>query len=87
MGRVDILVNNAGTTKFVDHNNLDGLDAEDFQRIYGVNVIGCYQMTRAARAAMEANDEGGAVVNIGVYGSCDRDRQAALLTRRQRERW
>ena len=46
-GRVDILVNNAGTTKFVDHENLDGLDAEDFQRIYGVNVVGCYQMTRA----------------------------------------
>jgi len=51
-GRVDILVNNAGTTKFVDHNNLDGLNAEDFQRIYGVNVVGCYQMTRAVRAAM-----------------------------------
>lgn len=63
-GRVDILVNNAGTTKFVDHNKLDGLDAEDFQRIYSVNVIGCYQMTRAVRAAMEANDEGGAIVNI-----------------------
>ena len=41
-GRVDILVNNAGTTKFVDHNKLDGLDAEDFQRIYGVNVIGLF---------------------------------------------
>lgn len=63
-GRLDILVNNAGTTKFVEHSNLDGLDAEDFQRIYAVNVIGCYQMTRAANPHLQAHEEGGAVVNI-----------------------
>ncbi|MDF1765606.1 MAG: SDR family oxidoreductase [Gammaproteobacteria bacterium] len=63
-GRVDVLVNNAGTTKFVDHSDLDGLDAADFQHIYGVNVVGCYQMTRAVRAAMDANQEGGAIVNV-----------------------
>lgn len=63
-GRVDILVNNAGTTKFVEHSNLDGLSAEDFQRIYSVNVIGCYQMTRAVSAHMKAAEDGGAVVNV-----------------------
>ncbi len=63
-GRVDILVNNAGTTKFVEHSNLDGLNAEDFQRIYGVNVIGCYQMTRAVSAHMKAAEDGGTVVNV-----------------------
>ncbi|HET58413.1 MAG TPA: SDR family NAD(P)-dependent oxidoreductase, partial [Deltaproteobacteria bacterium] len=46
-GRIDALVNNAGTTKFCDHNDLEGLTGEDFQRIYGVNVIGPYQMIRA----------------------------------------
>ena len=46
-GRADVLVNNAGTTKFVDLRNLEGLSAEDFQRIYGVNVIGPFQMVRA----------------------------------------
>ena len=39
-GRLDVLVNNAGTTKFVQHPDLDGLSSEDFQHIYGVNVIG-----------------------------------------------
>lgn len=63
-GRVDILVNNAGTTKFVDHGNLDGLDSDDFQRIYGVNVIGCYQMIRAANSHMQQQDDGGVVVNV-----------------------
>jgi NAD(P)-dependent dehydrogenase (short-subunit alcohol dehydrogenase family) len=39
-GRLDVLVNNAGTTKHVAHHDLDGLSAEDFQRIYAVNTIG-----------------------------------------------
>lgn len=63
-GRVDILVNNAGTTKFVDHGDLDGLSAEDFQRIYGVNVIGAYQMVRAVAPLMRSQTGGGAVVNV-----------------------
>lgn len=52
-GRVDVLVNNAGTTKFVAHGDLDGLDAEDFQNIYGVNVVGAFQMVRAAEAPLK----------------------------------
>jgi len=63
-GKIDILVNNAGTTKFVDHADLDGLDSADFQRIYGVNVIGVYQMVRACNALMQDQDSGGAVVNV-----------------------
>lgn len=75
-GRLDILVNNAGTTQFVDHRNLDGLDSDDFHRIYGVNVIGSYQMIRAASKHMELAQEGGVVVNVASIaavtgvGSC-----------------
>jgi 3-oxoacyl-[acyl-carrier protein] reductase len=67
-GRLDALVNNAGTTKHVAHENLDGLSAEDFQRLYGVNTIGPFQMVRAARALLEAGAKASgntaAVVNI-----------------------
>jgi NAD(P)-dependent dehydrogenase (short-subunit alcohol dehydrogenase family) len=62
-GRCDVLVNNAGTTKFADLKNLDGLDADDFQRIYAVNVIGPYQMTRAFLPLLRGNP-GGAIVNV-----------------------
>jgi NAD(P)-dependent dehydrogenase (short-subunit alcohol dehydrogenase family) len=53
-GRVDALINNAGTTKHMAHDNLDGLSAEDFQRLFGVNTIGPFQMVRAARSLLEA---------------------------------
>jgi 3-oxoacyl-[acyl-carrier protein] reductase len=71
-GRIDILINNAGTTKFVtNHADLDSLSAEDFTRIYGVNVIGPFQMIRACLEGLRANKDG-AVVNVssiaGVAG-------------------
>lgn len=75
-GRLDILVNNAGTTKFVDHADLEGLSAEDFHHIYGVNVIGAYQMIRAVSEQMRQQEEGGVVVNVASIaavtgiGSC-----------------
>ncbi len=61
-GRVDALVNNAGTTKFVPHANLDDLSDEDFLRIYRVNVVAAFQMTRACASALRAAR--GAVVNV-----------------------
>ena len=53
-GKLDALINNAGITKHMAHDNLDGLSAEDFQRLYAVNTIGPFQMVRAARALLEA---------------------------------
>jgi 3-oxoacyl-[acyl-carrier protein] reductase len=72
-GRIDGLVNNAGITKFVpNHRDLNSLTAEDFQRIYAVNVIGSFQMIRAVTPAMQKQGRG-AVVNVasiaGVVGN------------------
>src|SRR5665213_2483165 len=67
-GRLDALINNAGTTKHVAHDNLDGLSAEDFQRLFGVNTIGPFQMVRAARSLLEAgakaSGRASSVVNV-----------------------
>lgn len=67
-GRIDALINNAGVTKHVPHDDLDGLSAEDFQWMYGINTIGPYQMVRAARSLLEAgaraSGRSSAVVNV-----------------------
>src|SRR3954468_17078264 len=46
-GKIDSLVNSAGTTQFVSMADLDGLSAEDFERVFRINVIGPFQMSRA----------------------------------------
>jgi 3-oxoacyl-[acyl-carrier protein] reductase len=66
-GRIDALVNNAGTTKMVPHPDLEGLSAEDFERIYRLNVIGPFQMVRACAAALKSAQ--GAVVNVSSVAS------------------
>jgi NAD(P)-dependent dehydrogenase (short-subunit alcohol dehydrogenase family) len=67
-GRADVLVNNAGTTKFVPLKDLDGLSADDFHRIYDVNVIGPYQMVRALVPLLR-RQPGAAVVNVSSVAS------------------
>lgn len=67
-GRVDALVNSAGATQFVPLSDLDGQNAEDFQKIYAVNVIGPYQMARAAAPHLRVGGVG-AIVSVSSVGS------------------
>ena len=71
-GRLDVLVNNAGTTSFIPHDDLEAVTADTWESILGVNLIGPFQMARAAASALKA-DGGGQIVNIssvaGVYGT------------------
>ena len=62
-GRLDVVVNNAGFTRVIPHHDLDAADDEVWRRIFDVNVLGTWHMTRAAVPALrQAGD--GAVVNI-----------------------
>jgi 3-oxoacyl-[acyl-carrier protein] reductase len=65
-GRIDYLVNNAARTKFNPFPNMDGVNKQDFLDIYAVNVVGAYQMIRAAEPHMRKN--GGSAVNDSSIG-------------------
>ncbi len=67
-GRIDILVNNGGTTVSADARDLDALDGDDFRRLYDVNVIGTYQMTRAALPALRASGNGSVINTSSIAG-------------------
>jgi NAD(P)-dependent dehydrogenase (short-subunit alcohol dehydrogenase family) len=62
-GRLDALVNNAAITRKSDPFNLETLSAEDLHDVFEINVIGAYQMARAAIPAIRASG-GGAIVNV-----------------------
>lgn len=66
-GRIDALINCAGTTRFIPHTELDALDPEEFHRIYDVNTVGMYRMTRSCVPALQASGYG-SVINISSIG-------------------
>jgi 3-oxoacyl-[acyl-carrier protein] reductase len=66
-GRIDALVNNAGTTQFVPMDDLEALNAADFEHVYRVNVLGPYYMSRAVAPYMKKS--GGAIVNVSSVSS------------------
>jgi 3-oxoacyl-[acyl-carrier protein] reductase len=60
--RLDVLVNNAGTTSETSPDDLDGIDLDDWDRVFRINVRGLVQVTRAAAPALRL--AGGSVVNV-----------------------
>lgn len=71
-GRLDAVVNSAGTTRVIPHGDLDAIDASEFERVYRVNLIGMFQMTRAAAPLLRDRPAGtgsGCVINISSLAS------------------
>ena len=67
-GRLDALICCAATTQFTQLSDLENQNSVDFLRIYGVNVIGIYQMARASAPYLKRSDNG-AIVNISSIAS------------------
>lgn len=59
--RLDGLVSNAGVTKFVQADDLDGLDHSDFERILRVHMVACWQLARASADLMRSTGSGSVV--------------------------
>lgn len=57
-GRLDVVINSAGYTRFVDHADLDGISVDDWHRILDVNVIGAWNVVKAAARLLEASGSG-----------------------------
>src|SRR6202051_147144 len=60
-GRLDALVNNAGITSNVKPGDFEAMTAEEWDRVFAVNVRGMFQVTRAAAPLLKAAR--GSVVN------------------------
>jgi 3-oxoacyl-[acyl-carrier protein] reductase len=63
LGPVDLLVNNAAVTRYVPFADLAAVREEDWQRAFGVNVLGAWNCVRAVAPGMRAR-AAGAIVNV-----------------------
>jgi len=65
---LDVLINNAGTTVEVEPKNLEGLKVEDWNRVFNVNVLGLFLVTRAAVPLLKKSSNGCIVNTCSIAG-------------------
>jgi 3-oxoacyl-[acyl-carrier protein] reductase len=66
--RLDVLINNAGTTVDVEPRNLEGMKVEDWTRVFNVNVLGLFLVTRAAVPLLKKSSNGCIVNTCSIAG-------------------
>jgi len=67
-GRIDAMVSSAGYTKFVHHADLESMTSDEFLKTLSINLLGPFQVSRAAVPHLKASGNAAIVFVSSVAG-------------------